>query len=84
MGGGLRETCKKTFPLAKSICESSLKTHRKIEREIQLVWCTIDFAEQLKCLCISKHVQFLHFRLEKRNYQMQILGLESNNSRNGV
>ena len=23
-GGGLREMCKKTFPVAKSICESSL------------------------------------------------------------
>ena len=29
-------------------------------RGIHLVWCTNDFAGQLKCLCISGHVQFLH------------------------
>ena len=57
-----------------------LGTFRLIRRScvwgIHLVWCTIGFAEQLKCLCISEHVQSLHFKLEKRNYQVQIFSLE--------
>ena len=61
-----------------------LGTFRLIRR-IHFVWCTIGFAENLKCLCISGHVQFLHSNLEKRNYQVQIFSLESNsNRRNGV
>ena len=36
------------------------------------------------CMCISEHVQLVHFKLEKRNYQVQIFSLESNNTRNGV
>ena len=32
-GGGLRETCKKTVPVAKSICESSLRLIRRSSEE---------------------------------------------------
>ena len=64
-----------------------LETSRLIRRSSEeSTWSGvyICFAEQLKCLCISEHVLFLHFKLEKRNYQVQIFSLESNNSRNGV
>ena len=59
-----------------------LGTFRLIRRSSEeSTWSGVPLAlqEQLKCLCISGHEQFLHSNLEKRNCQVQIFSLESNN-----
>ena len=58
-----------TFRLIKKLSEKS-------------TWSGVPLAlqGQLKCLCISGHLQLLHFSLEKKkNHQVQIFGLESIN-----
>ena len=52
-----------------------LGTFRLIRRSSEeYTWSGVPLALQdnceLKCLCISGHVQFLHSNLEKRNYQV--------------